>query len=179
MSRYLMGALLGAALTLTVMAWSCEAPEPLKYTEMVVREIKSKPDTVVQFVERIVYREVQPTLVATQVAGAEDVVSDFCHPDTVVEVIEGDTVYVPAPSYQLWNAVQTKPGWFWGKDRVTLYGPKSNGDLVETQFNAWPGWQAATGSRTLIQEPRWGWARPTLEFLLPLLGGYAIHEVIR
>jgi len=178
MKRYAAGIAIGVALTVTVGVFSCEPPEALEYTRVVVKEIEVH-DTTVQFIERIVYREVEPELIAVELEGAEDVVEDFCHPDTVVKIVQGDTVRVPSPSYALWNAVKTKPGWFWQRDLVSLYGPNSNGDLVETRFRAYPGWQVATGSRTLIQESRWGAVRPVLEFIVPLAIGWGAHEVFR
>jgi hypothetical protein len=155
-------------------AKACEGPipEPLKYTVFQVDTIVSEPDTVVQFVERIVYREVEPEYVATQEGGATDRVEEFCSPDTVVEVVQGDTVYVETPTQFVVTAVDTDAPWLWGRESVGIYGFDNAGDRREYSFRGYPGWQFATGSDVLFQEPRFGLLKNIFKIAAPFTAGY-------
>ena len=59
--------------------WYLSGQEPEVYREIVVKEIKGEPDTVRTFVDRIVYREVEPDVVITEPEGGTDIVEDFCN----------------------------------------------------------------------------------------------------
>jgi hypothetical protein len=174
----------GIAVGLTLMfgvARACEGPPPapLVYTEFVVDTIVNEPDTVVQFVERIVYREVEPEYVATQPGGAEDRVEEFCTPDTVVEIVQGDTVYVKVPTLFVASAVRTTDPWLWGRQDVTVYGFDNAGDRREYAYHSFPGWQFATGNGVTFQEPRLGSVKRLFRIAVPFILGFATNEVIR
>jgi hypothetical protein len=155
------------------------APDPVTYTEVIVREVVGEPDTVRTFVDRIVYRERPPTQVATQPAGATDVVDDFCKPDTVIviDTITGDTVWVAADTVFLLRSVSHTPGWFFARDGIDLYGPTSVGDLRHVNLRAHPGWSVRTHPELLIREPRMGWWREAVEAGVYLGTGYLLGRV--
>ena len=155
------------------------APDPLTYTEVIVREVVGEPDTVRTFVDRIVYRERAPEQVATQPGGATDVVSDFCKPDTVmvIDTISGDTIWVAADTVFLLRSVAHTPGWFFARDQVDLYGPTSVGDLRNARLRAYPGWSVRTHPELLIREPRMGWWRELAEAGIYVTTGYLLGRV--
>ena len=172
---YLIAGLVAGALLYFIFVPS---PEPVEYTNVIVREIK-EPDTVRTFIDRIVYRDRQPELVATEPGGATDVVEDFCKPDTVVQVIEGDTIYVPADTvYLLRSVVHYDKFWFWQRDGVGLFGPTSAGDLREMRFESWPGWSVRTDPELLFREPRFGLLRELSKQVPSILAGILLGRVL-
>jgi len=138
-------------------------PEPVTYTEFRVDTIYGEPDTVRTFVDRIVYRDREPEVIVEQPGGGEDVVEDFCHPDTVIQVVEGDTIWTPADTVYLLRSVVDHPGWFLQRDQITVYGPTSVGDLREMRFRSYPGWSLRTDPEVLFREPRFGLVRQLIE----------------
>jgi len=142
------------------------------YREIVVREIKGEPDTVRTFVDRVVYRDREPELVAVEPGGGEDVVEDFCRPDTVVQVLQGDTVWVAQDTVFLMRSVVHDAGWFFARDNIRVYGPTSAGDLREMRYSSYGGWSIRAGEGVLFREPRFGWGRPLLEALAFIGLGY-------
>ena len=140
--------------------------ESYDYDRIIVHEIKGEPvvKTERTVVDRIVYRDREPDLVVTQPSGGEATVEDFCHPDTVVQVVDGDTVWVHADTVYLLRSVDTDAGWFWAKDRVRVFGPTSTGDLLSMQWRTWPGWSVRTDPDLIFREPRLGWIKPIVEY---------------
>jgi len=152
-------------------------PDPVEYTNVVVREIKGEPDTVRTIVDRIVYREREPDLTVTQPGGGQDVVNDFCRPDTVVQVTQGDTVWVQADTVYLLRSVVNHPGWFLQRDQIITVGPTSAGDLREMRFRSYPGWSIRTAPEVLFREPRFGLVRQLLEAGIYVGLGYTIGRI--
>ena len=138
-------------------------PDPIIYREVIVDTIYGEPDTVRTFVDRIVYVEKEPELIVTDPDGGEDLVEDFCHPDTVLEVVEGDTVYLPQDTVYLVRSVVHKPGWLLGRDQITFYGPTSVGSLQEVRFKSYGGWSFRSDPEILFREPRFGFLRQVVE----------------
>jgi len=139
--------------------------DPIGYPEIIVHEIRGEPDTVRTFVDRIVYRNRAPDLVVTQPGGGEDVVEDFCHPDTVLQVVAGtDTLWLPTDTVLLLRSVDTSEPWFFGRTDITVWGPNSVGDLQELRYRSWPGWSLRTHPDLLFREPRLGWIKPIIEY---------------
>jgi hypothetical protein len=173
---YAIAGLIIGTLLITILR---DVPDPVTYTDVIVREVQGEPDTVRTFVDRIVYRERPPTQVATQPGGGTDTVSDFCKPDTVmvVDTLAGDTVWVPADTVFLLRSVAHTPGWFFARDRVDLYGPTSAGDLRHVSLRAYPGWSVRTHPELLIREPRLGWWREAAEAGVYLTTGYLIGRI--
>jgi hypothetical protein len=180
MKNFFAGMIVGTALLFGI-GKACEGPPPapLVYTEFRVDTIMSEPDTIIQFRERIVYREIEPEYVATQEGGAEDRVEEFCKPDTVVQIVQGDTVYVEKPTLFVASAVRTTDPWLWGRQDVTIYGFDNIGDRREYAYSSYPGWQFATGNGVTFQEPRWGAFKIAFRVLTPFIAGYLTNEVIR
>ena len=156
---YAIGGLVAGALLLHFFG---PRPEPITYTRIVVDTIIGEPVVERTFVDRIVYVDREPALVATQPGGGEDVVEDFCHPDTV-QVVLGDTVWVPSDTVFLMRSVVEDPGWFFGRSDITIFGPTSVGDLQEMRFRSYPGWSVRTHPELIFREPRFGWLRPAIE----------------
>jgi hypothetical protein len=152
-------------------------PEIFPYRDIIVKEIQGEPVVERTFVDRIVYRDRQPDLVATEPEGGTDVVEDFCHPDTVLRVVKGDTVWVQADTVYLLRSVVHDPGWFFQRDRVRIYGPTSTGDLREMRFRTYPGWSVRTDPELIFREPRLGWMREAVEALAFLWLGRVSAEV--
>jgi len=148
-------------------------PSPEVYTEYIVHEIQGEPQVEIRWREKIVYRDREPEVTVTQPGGAEDTVEDFCRPDTVRQIIhdtvtgQTDTVYVARDSMLLLRSGKMEDGWFpWNRDLYVLYGVMSNGDLTETRFRSYPGWQWTTdGPRIVWRESRFGWIKPTLPYM--------------
>ena len=138
--------------------------DPIAYPEIIVHEIRGEPDTVRTFVDRIVFRDRKPDLVVTQPSGGEDVVSDFCHPDTVEVVAGTDTLWLPTDTVFLMRSVDTSEPWFFGRSDVTVWGPNSVGDLQELRYRSWPGWSLRTHPDLIFREPRLGWIKPIIEY---------------
>ena len=134
------------------------------YDRIIVHEIKGEPDTVRTFVDRIVYRDRKPEVVVTQPGGGEDVVQDFCHPDTVEVVVGTDTLWLASDTVFLMRSVDTSEPWFFGRTDITVWGPNSVGDLQELRFRSWPGWSLRTHPDLLFREPRLGWIKPIIEY---------------
>jgi len=136
------------------------------YDRIIVHEIRGEPDTVRTFVDRIVYRDRKPEVVVTQPGGGEDVVEDFCNPDTVmvVDTLEGDTIWISTDTVYLLRSIVHDPGWFVQRDRITTYGPTSASDLLEMRFTSWPGWSLRTHPELIFREPRLGWIKPIVEY---------------
>lgn len=153
-------------------ALSRPGPTPVAYREVIVDTIIGEPDTVRTFVDRIVYRERDPEIVYIDREGGEDVVEDFCRPDTV---LVADSIWVPADTVFLLRSVSHDPGWFLRRDRVTVWGPTSTGDMREVHYRTYPGWSLRVGSESVFREPRFGWWRNALEagiyFGLGYIGG--------
>lgn len=168
MKRFLAGAALGL-ITAFGVTRACERPlPPIKYTEFIIDTIIGEPDTVVQWRERVVFRTIEPEFVAEQPGGATDAVEQFCQPDTV---------RVPMPTPWLARSVVTNAGWFFGKDKVTVYGFDGLGTRRELQFRSYPGWQFALGADQLIQEPRFGRVKQIVEIGVPLVIGYIAGSI--
>jgi len=159
-ARYAIGVVIGILLFGIL---SFDGASPFDYDRIIVHKIKGEPVVERTFVDRIVYRDRQPTLVATQVAGGEDVVEDFCNPDTVEVLVEGETVWLPADTVFLLRSIDTSSPWFFGRTDVTVWGPTSVGDLQEMRFRSWPGWSLRTDPEVLFREPRLGWIKPIIE----------------
>jgi len=153
--------------------------EPITYTEFRVDTIYGEPDTIRTFVDRIVYRDREPEVAITQPSGATDVVEDFCRPDTVVEVVRGDTVWAPADTVYLLRSVVHDPGWFFQRDNITLFGPTSVGGLQELRFHSYPGWSVRTHPDLIFREPRFGWFRELVEAGVYVGLGYLGGRIIR
>ena len=152
-------------------------PEPLKYTEIRVDTIIGEPDTVRTFVDRIVYREREPEITVVQPGGGNEIVEDFCKPDTVQTIVQGDTIWAPADTVYLLRSVIHDPGWFLKRDNITLFGPTSVGDLQEMRFRSYPGWTVRTGNDVLFREPRFGWFRPVVEGITYIGIGYLAGRI--
>ena len=168
----------GAAIVFFGGLWWHSGQEPVVYREIVVKEIKGEPDTVRHFVDRFVYRDRPPEVVAIQIGGAEDTVKEFCQPELVSVVIAGDTVGVPKDTLFLMRSVDTDAGWFWQKDHIRLFGPTSTGDLREMRFRSWEGWSVRTDGGVLFREPRFGFLRPVIEIGVPFVTGLLIGDHI-
>lgn len=179
MKRLGLGVLVGIILAVAATRLLAGPPQVIKYTEFQVDTIYTEPDTVVQWRERIVYREAEPNFVATQPGGAADRVEAFCHPDTVVQVVQGDTVFVPAPNLFVVSAVDTDPSLLFGRDHISIYGFDNAGNRREYDYTSWPGWQFAAGQDILFQEPRFGWVRSGLRIAVPLVTGWFLNDLIR
>jgi len=158
-ARYAIGVAVGALLWLVFIG----SPEPIVYREIVVKQIKGEPVIERTFVDRVVYRDRSPELVAVQPAGGQDVVEDFCHPDTIEVVVGADTLWLPADTVFLLRSVATTNPWFFGRADITIWGPTSVGDLQEMRFRSWPGWSLRTDPEVLFREPRLGWIKPIIE----------------
>jgi hypothetical protein len=183
MREFIAGMVVATALTFGV-GKACEGPPPapLKYTEFIVDTIRAEPDTVPQFIERIVYVEKEPEFVATQEGGAEERLEDFCKPEIVTQIdtIQGDTVYVAVPTQMAVTAVKTTEPWlWWGNQTVDIFGFDNAGNRKEYMYHSRPGWQFATGSGIFFQEPRFAWAKTAFKIILPFATGYLTHKVIR
>ena len=160
-------------------AWALKpSPEPITYTNIRVDTIIGEPDTVRTFVDRIVYREREPELTVVQPEGAEDEVSAFCRPDTVMVVTDADTIWIPADTVYLVRSVVHDPSWFFGKDRITVFGPTSVGDLREMRFTSYPGWSLRTTPETLFREPRFGLLRQIIEAGTYISAGILLGKVV-
>lgn len=139
-------------------------PDPIKYTEIRVDTIIGEPDTIRTFVDRIVYVEREPEVTVVQPGGGTEIVEDFCKPDTViVEITDTDTIWAPADTVFLVRSVTHDPGWFLNRDRITLFGPTSVGDLQEVRYKSYGGWSFRTDTEILFREPRFGWWREVAE----------------
>ena len=153
----------GAVIAVLGGLWYLSGQEPVVYREIVVKKIQGEPVVERTFVDRIVYREREPELVAEQPGGADEVVEAFCKPDTVLVEIEGEAVYVPADTVFLMRSVRTDPGYFFSRDKIYVYGPTSVGDLLEVRYESYPGWSIRTQPDLLFREPRLGWLGKIVE----------------
>lgn len=169
-------ALAGALVVFLVGLLWLSGQEPEVYREIVVKEIRGEPDTIRTFVDRVVYREVEPEIIIREPEGGRETQEAFCEPDTVIQIIEGDTVWLPQDTVFLVRSVDHRPGWFLQKDQVILFGPTSIGDLSEVRFKAYPGWSVRTHPEMIIREPRIGIFREILEAGVYGLAGYALGK---
>lgn len=133
-TRVIIPLAIGLALGLLLMRFLAGDPEPqVRYRTVVVPEsviVAQEPDTVVRFVERIRYREVEPEQVATAPKAALPDVAAFCSAAGWVEasagvdsVPPGQPVGPPVPPMLLLRSFAYDDG------ALTLWGPRSDGEL--------------------------------------------------
>jgi len=138
--------------------------DPVPYPEVVIAEriLEREPDTVRTFVDRVVYRYVGPARVAIAPGGAAQEVAAFCRP-LILAMVDTVEVESAAPRLLL-RSVSHDPGWLWQRDRLTLTGPTSHGDLVGLEYAVRPGFSARTsGDSVIVRYPRGSTVRDLLE----------------
>lgn len=167
----------------------CSAPDPEpQYREVQVpvesiREVE-RVDTVVTWRERIVYRTVEPTIIAVADSGGVPDVATFCAESIERAVREvatdsGPRTLADRPPSLLLRSARVSPGWFFAKDELYLTGPRSDGSLWQGTYSVRNGWQAhVRGSDVLVQSPRSAIVRELLEAGVWLGGGLAAGYVL-
>ena len=169
MPKWLPWALIPVAAVLT---WAYAPPAPPTYRMVevpvtVIEEVE-RVDTVVTFVERIVWREREPVTVAIADSGAVGLVDSFCQPSLASGAEPPD----PVRPLLLLRSVTTNPSWF-GPTTVTFTGPLSTGDLKQFQYRLHNGWRAhVRGDGLLVQEKRLWWLDDVLKVGLVFGAGY-------
>lgn len=139
----------------------------------VERIVEREPDTVVRFVDRIRYVTPDPVQIAVAPLGAATQVASFCAPSVLTAA--ADTVTDRPPEQLLLRSVVHDPGWWFSKDRLTLTGPTSYGDLQAIDVDVRPGFTVRTvGDSVLVRYPRTGFAREAVEVGGPLLLGLLV-----
>lgn len=155
------------ALALYVLA---PRPEPVAYPHVIVpaaRITQLEPDKVVQWKERIVYRIIQPTQVATAYTGGEADVATFCRP--TVLTLRGDTA-APRDTTVLLRSVEWRPGGLFRSDHYALTGPLSTGGLRRFDIEAnGKGSARVVGGELLIRSSRWWWVEDAVT--VAIIGG--------
>lgn len=129
--------------------------------------VRSEPDTIVQWRERIVYRTVKPAQVVTADSGAVATVEKFC-------AATHDTITVSTSVPAL-----IRSGSFDGK-KLYLFEAVANGDLRRSEFHVHAPFQfAEKGSGVLVQGSRTWWVDDALKFGGVFIGGYLVGRVTR
>lgn len=176
MKALLSAAGLAAGLALAFLAGRCSSPPgPVTYERVIVPEsvlVRSAPDTIVQWRERVVYRTVQAEPRAEAPGAAETDVARFCAlaRDTVRIT---DTVHVAAAAPP--RLALAYAGRFDGR-RLSLWEITSDGARVREDFRVRvPHQWAIRGDSALVQSSRWWWVRPLLACLPPAGAGWLLE----
>lgn len=177
-------AVLGGLAAIAFSLGRCSKNEAPAYTDVRVDTVQiravERVDTIVQWQERIVYRTVQPTVVAVADSGGVPDVLAFCAEsvERAARDARADTdpasgrQPAPPPSLLLRSA-RVDAGWFFASDELVLTGPRSDGSLWQGTFEVRDGWQAhVRGGEVLVQSPRGGLARELLEAAVWAGAGY-------
>ena len=180
----------------------CSGPEPdppHPAVEVPPESIeRDEPELEPGIIDRIVERPVQPEQVATAPGGGEEQLVTFCTPYVQraareaaaaagappavggLAALQVPRVPDPAPVF-LARSSRSSPG-LWGmRDRTTLVGITSTGELREIRFVAWPGssWRSDDAGGVSIREPRFGGLRGwAIELGVPLAVGAAIGGLL-
>lgn len=171
----LASAIAGAA-ALYLVAWPGEVVRYERVEVPVERIIEREPDTVIRWVERIRVVTPDPVQIAVAPLGAGPQVASFCMPS--VRAATGDTATAAPDPQLLLRSVVHDPGWWWQRDRLTLVGPTSYGDLLAADYAVRPGWSArVSGDSVLVRYPRMGLVRELLEVVVPLAVGWTAREL--
>lgn len=162
-----------------VYAWAYFGPEvePL-YRDVIVPVevlVKSEPDTVVQFKERIVYRTVAPEQRAVAPGGAAATVDSFCAEQAAVEPSDSAGSEAPASSSAVPALIRS--GRYSG-NTLTLWEVQADGGLaVETFKGVRAPFQFSIGERALVQSSRWWWVDDAVKGAIVFGGGFVAGRV--
>jgi hypothetical protein len=157
---YLLWAVAGA---LALYLLQRDPPAPDYPSVIVHREAieRTEPDTVVRTVEKLRYIVQSPDRVAVAPGGATGTVAAFCAPSIVVAA--GDTAARPAPRLLLRSGAFQKGLWL-ARDRLTLTGPTSYGDLVQGTWATRGSFNfVVAGDSVLVRRDRWAFPKQLLQ----------------
>lgn len=185
--------LLGAFVGITLYANFGPQPEPTYRTVQVpverIVEVE-RIDTIVQWRERIVYRHVLATQVATAPDAGQPDVDTFCaeavrqalasaRPDTAPRLQEGQDIRPAAPATLLLRSVRHDDGWFFARDRLILTGPTSSGDLRQMHYSVRDGFEARThADSVIVRYPRSALLKQGVEAGVFMLVGAFVGQVV-
>lgn len=125
-----------ATIVATLFSGILEARE-VPYPEVIVRveeiEAREPPARPPTLTERIVYRDLDPELVARAPGGAIELTTRFCAP---VTLLDRDTVEVTDTVFLVRSGVHAEASWFtpWRTDELRLTGPTNTGELRELTY---------------------------------------------
>ena len=148
---------IATALACLAAGWLLHRPglAPVRYARVVVTDtliMAGEPRVETRFVDRIIYRTVQPEQVATAPQAAVTDVARFCAPS--VRTATADTTESPPPALLL------RSGSFDGSD-LEQWGPLSNGDLWRGSYRVHaPLTWRVDGDSLIVRGKRTWWVRP-------------------
>lgn len=179
-------AVAAAALLLAFAGGWMVRPKPAPvYRDVVVPEERivevERIDTIVQWKERIVYRHVPATQIATAPDAGQPDVDTFCAEAVAnalrTDSIATDTIVVP-PSLLL-RSVRHDDGWFFARDRLILTGPLSSGDLRQMHYGVRDGFEVRTHADTVIvRYPRSALVKQGAEYGIVMLVGAFVGQLV-
>lgn len=185
--------LVGAFVGITLYANFGPQPEPTyRNVEVPVERIVEveRIDTLVQWRERIVYKHIPATQVATAPDAGQPDVDTFCadvveralagaQPDTAPRLQEGQDIRPAAPATLLLRSVRHNDGWFFGRDALILTGPTSTGDLRQLTYGVRDGFEARTHADTVIvRYPRSALVKQGVEYGIVMLVGAFVGQLV-
>lgn len=184
MKRLLLAAGLGLALGLLVM-WGLRPDPEVRYRNVEVPVevlVKSEPDTIIRWQERIITREVEAEQVATAPAAALPDVSGFCGaagwlaPGTVA-----DSLPTPAvPPYSSDPRLLIRSFAF-RDGELQAWGPRSDGDLWSGRYRVSAPFEArVSGDSLFVTTDRWAglkeWGGRALWAGAGAVAGYVVTQ---
>lgn len=135
--------------------------------------VKSEPDTIVKWREKIVYRTVKPTQVVTADSGAAATVDKFCRAAEPRDSAGSRTD--PTPSSAAPALIRS--GSF-KNNRLTLFEAVANGDLRRSEYRTHsPFTFAERDGGILVQSPRMWWIKPLIRDAVLVGVGYGAGKV--
>lgn len=179
-----------AGAVIAVVLWRMLAPAPapdIRYrTAFVPKEVlvAGEPDTVVKFVERIVWRTAPPEQVAVAPDAALPDVAAFCgaagwvqqpaEPSAGLDSVPpGQTMGPPLPRVLLLRSFDYQDG------ELTLWGPRSDGDLWRGDYRVGRRFRGTVaGDSVFIQADRYGHWKTFGERALWMAGGAALGYAV-
>lgn len=154
-------------------------PPPPRYQRVIVPEsvlVIGKPDTIVKWRERIVWRTAQPEQVATATDAALPEVSAFCGAAgwVIQPAPGGDTVPPPLPPARLLLTAGTYDG-----RELRQWGVLSNGDAWSAEYRVRAPLQwTVTGDSLLVQGHRMSGLRVWAERAAWVAGGLVVGQLV-
>lgn len=156
---------------------------PVRYRDVVVTDtliLRGEPDTIVRFVERIVYRTVQAEQQAVAPRAALPDVASFCSAaGWSLQVADTSSSSPDSLPHTAPASVLLLRSFSYDDGDLTLIGPRSNGDLWRGDYRVGRRFQGRVmGDSVFVQTDRWSGARTWIERALWVGGGVAAGYLV-